>query len=87
MHQNVSVDDMNEGKIEYAKFGKVGLNNCVSSPHHNILQRVHQWGVFSYEYNIWMLLLPVTCSFTCARVGNSTQIQNGLFHSSLLVWM
>ena len=42
MHQNVSVDDMNEGKIEYAKFGKVGLNNCVSSPHHNILQRVHQ---------------------------------------------
>ena len=31
VHHNVSAHDMNEGKIEYAKFGKVGFNNYVSS--------------------------------------------------------
>ena len=46
MHQNASVDDMNEGKINYAKFGKVGLNNHVSFSHHNILHMVHQWANF-----------------------------------------
>jgi hypothetical protein len=40
---HVSAEDMNEGKSEYAKFGKVGLNKRVSLPHINILQRMHQW--------------------------------------------
>ena len=33
---NVTTNDMNEGKMEYAKFGKVGLNNRVSLLHRNI---------------------------------------------------
>ena len=44
VHPNVSTEDMNEGKLEYAKFGKVGLNNHVSLSPSNILQRAHQWG-------------------------------------------
>ena len=43
VHRIVSAEDMNEGKLEYVKFGKVGLNKRVSPPHINILQRMHQW--------------------------------------------
>jgi hypothetical protein len=43
VHHNVSMDDMNDGKLEYTKFGKVNLNNCVSLSHSKILQRAHQW--------------------------------------------
>lgn len=42
MHHSVSAGDMNEGKMEYAKFEKVGLNNCVSLSQSNMLQRAHQ---------------------------------------------
>ena len=30
IHHNVYTNDMNKGKVEYAKFSKVGLNNCES---------------------------------------------------------
>lgn len=43
VHLNVSTNDMNEGKLEYAKFKKIGLNNCVCLSHTNILQSAHQW--------------------------------------------
>lgn len=38
VHHNVSADDMN-GKMEHAKFRKVGLNDRVSLSHSNVLQR------------------------------------------------
>lgn len=41
VHHIVSANDMNEAKMEYAKFGKVGLKNCVILSHNNILQRAH----------------------------------------------
>lgn len=37
VHHNMSADDMNVGKMEYTKFGKVGLKNHVSLSHNNIL--------------------------------------------------
>lgn len=46
VHHNVSANDMNVGKLEYTKFGKVGLNNHVSFSHSSILQMVHQWACF-----------------------------------------
>jgi hypothetical protein len=55
VQHNVCAEDMNDGKMEYAKFGKVGLNNGVSLSHSNILQRAHQRARFC---------------ITCARVGN-----------------
>lgn len=36
VHHNVSANDMSEGKLEYAKFKKVGLNNRASLSHSNI---------------------------------------------------
>jgi hypothetical protein len=41
-HHDVIADDTNEGKMKYAKFGKVGLNNHVSLLHNNVLQSAHQ---------------------------------------------
>lgn len=49
MHHNVSANDMNEGKMEHVKFGKMELNICVSLSHSNILQRAHQWPYFCME--------------------------------------
>ena len=46
VHHNVSTNDMNQGTMEYAKFGKVRLNNYVGLSHSNILQRAHQWACF-----------------------------------------
>ena len=42
VHHNISAEDMNDGKLEYVKLGKVGLNNRVSLPHSDVLQRAHQ---------------------------------------------
>lgn len=42
LHLDVSALDMNEDKMEYAKFLKVRLNNCVGLSHSNVLQRAHQ---------------------------------------------
>lgn len=50
MHHNVLADGMNERKMEYAKFGKVGLNNHASLSHSNTLQRVHQWAHFHMKH-------------------------------------
>ena len=72
VHHNLSVGDMNEGKMEYVKFMKVDLNICVSLSHSNILQITHQWSWFCMK-KYWVLLLQED-SFTCARVGNSTPI-------------
>lgn len=49
VHPNVSAEDMNEGKMEYAKFGKVGMNNHMSLSPSYILQRAQKWGPISYE--------------------------------------
>ena len=37
---------MNEGKMEYVKFGRAKLNNRVSLSYSNIFQRAHQWACF-----------------------------------------
>ena len=37
VHHKVFAPDMNGGKMEYAKCGKVGLKNRVSLSHSNIL--------------------------------------------------
>jgi hypothetical protein len=37
---------LNDKKLEYAKFGKVCLNNHTSLSHSNILQRPNQWACF-----------------------------------------
>ena len=55
VHHMVLAKDMNDGKLEYAKLGKIGLNNCVNLWHSNILQRAHQWQVFVWR-NIWVSL-------------------------------
>ena len=39
VHDNVSANDTNDGKMEYAKLGKVGLDNSASLSHYNVLQR------------------------------------------------
>lgn len=46
LHHNVSAHDMNEGKMKYAKFVKVRLNNCMGLSHSNVLQRAHQSACF-----------------------------------------
>jgi hypothetical protein len=46
LHHNIWADDMNEDKLEYKKFGKIGLNNCVGLSHSNILQMAHEWAQF-----------------------------------------
>lgn len=43
VHHNIYSDDMNREKLDYAKFGKVGVKNRVSLFHSNILQRSHLW--------------------------------------------
>ena len=82
----VLVEDMNDGILEHAKFGKVGLNNCVSLLHSNILQKAHQWAHFRMK-NYLGATLPGIFPFTCTRVANSTPIQIGSFHSDLRAWM
>ena len=37
VHHNVLVEDMNDGKMEYVKFGKMDLNNQLSVSHNNIM--------------------------------------------------
>jgi hypothetical protein len=57
VHHNVA-NDMN-GKMEYTKFGKVGLNNRVSLSHSNVLQRAHQWTHFRMKKHFGALLLEL----------------------------
>ena len=51
MHHNVLAKDINDGKMEFVKFRKVGLNDRVSPSHSNILQRAHQWAHFHMKKN------------------------------------
>lgn len=67
VHHNVLVDDMNDDKMEYMKFGKVGLNNHVSLLHSNILQRTHQQARFGMKKIFGLSALQALCSI-CARV-------------------
>ena len=77
--RNVYADDMNEGKMEYTKFGKVGLNNNhLSFSHSNILQRAHQGGVFCKNKYLGVTLAMTLCHM--CKVAISTLIQRGLFH-------
>lgn len=50
VHHNVSPYHMNEGKMEYTKFGKTSLKNRVSLSHSYILQRAHQWARFRIKF-------------------------------------
>ena len=56
IHHNVCTYDMNEGKLEYVKFGKVGLNNHVSLSHNIILQRAHQWSCSHMKKHLGVIL-------------------------------
>jgi hypothetical protein len=49
VHHIASANDMNEGKMEYMKFVKVGLNNCVSLSHISLFAKGSSMGMFSYE--------------------------------------
>lgn len=49
VHQNVYADDMNEGKLEYVKFGKVTPNNHVSLSHGSIFAKGSSMGLFLNE--------------------------------------
>lgn len=64
VHHNVSAVDMNEGKMEHAKFRKVGFNNHASISNSNILQRVRQWGRFHMKKQLDVSLL-MTFSHMC----------------------
>lgn len=46
VHHKFFVDDMNECKLEYVKFGKVRLNNHVTLCDSNMLQSAHNGLVF-----------------------------------------
>lgn len=46
VHHIVLWEDMNDGKMEYTKLGKVGLNICASLSHRNVFQKAHQWVCF-----------------------------------------
>ena len=68
IHHNVFAQDMNDGKLEYAKFGKIGLNNSVCPSHSNTLQRAHQWAHFRMKKH-----LGVTLPGTLYHISKSGQ--------------
>ena len=59
VHHNVLAEDMNDGQMEYVKFGEVGMNNRVSLSHSNILQRPHQWAQFHMKKHLGVLFLTL----------------------------
>ena len=64
VHHNVFANNMNEGKLEYAKLKNISLNNCVSLSHSNILQRAHQRACFCIKkthrcYSLWQCISHV----------------------------
>lgn len=64
VNHNVSADDMNKGKLEHAKFGKVNLNNHVSLSHRSILPRAYQWARFCMKKHLGFTL-PGTFFHMC----------------------
>jgi len=55
---------LNDKKLEYAKFGKVCLNNHTSLSHSNILQRPNQWACFCTKKHLGATL-PDTLFHMC----------------------
>lgn len=47
IHHNIFADDMNEGKLEYAKFRKIGLNNHMCLFHSIFFYKGHINGLDS----------------------------------------
>lgn len=66
VHHNISSDDMNREKLDYAKFGKVGAKNRVSLFHSNILQRSHLWTKFCMRKHLVVSLHGKL--FICVKV-------------------
>lgn len=64
VHHNLTMKDMNDGKLEYVKFRKIGLNNRVCLSHSNILQRAHQWARFRMQKHLGVTL-PITLYYMC----------------------
>ena len=63
VHHNVLGDDMNEGNMEYAKIGKVGLKNHVSLSHSNVLQRANQWAILCMKEHLGVSLHNIRVSY------------------------
>ena len=80
-HHNVSSNGMNEGKWEYAKFGKVGLKNQIGLSHRNILQKVTKGLINGQDFewrNIWVCVL-LARYFICVKVENFIHFLHGWF--------
>lgn len=73
VHHIVLVKDMNNGKLEYVKFGKVGLNNCASPLDSNIFQKAHQWPHFHKKNH-----LGATLPRTSLHMHKSGQLYQNL---------
>lgn len=56
VHDNVLVEVMNDGTLEYAKVEKVGLNNHVSLLRSNILHQAHRWARFCIKEHLGVTL-------------------------------
>lgn len=70
VHTTVTMEDMNEDKMEYAKFGKVGLKNHANLSHSNILRKAHQWDHFFMKKHLGVSLYSTL--FYMWIKGNST---------------
>ena len=60
----VSADDLNEGKSEYARFGKVGLTVMWVSFIVTFLQMAHEWACFQMKKHLGVTL-PNTLFHMC----------------------
>lgn len=59
VHHNVFANNMNEGKLEYAKFIKVSLKNHASLSHSNILRACFCIEKTPSCYSPWQFILHV----------------------------
>lgn len=76
MHHNVLAEDINDGKLEYAKVEKDSTNNCVSLSHNNIFQKAHQWASFRMKKRLG-IIVPKTLFHMCKSgqfYMNSTRV-------------
>ena len=81
----ISIEDMNHGKMEYVKFGKVGLNIVwVSLMATSYKRHINERGFV--RRSAWVLVLLAHC-FACARVANITPIQCEWYHWGPWAWM
>lgn len=76
VHHNVSAIVVNGGKMEYIKFGKVGLSNCVSMSHSNVFQRAHQWARFRMKKHLGATFVGTL--FNLCKIGQ-------LYHNPIRV--